>query len=177
MAIRPVFQLDERHRGSLLATIVPRFSTVAILSVGTLVITGLYSAWAQVAIVPALTTPYGLTLLGKLALFAPLLALGAINLLRIGPRLRGDGQASRRLRRTVSLEALLGLAILFTVGLLTGMEPARQVAAREGVGQERALTFEDNAEGSQIMLAIEPALTGENSVSVQLRDTLDRHRR
>ena len=174
LAARPVFALDPERRGVLLSDLIPRFSTLALLSVGTLVITGLYSAWAQVTTLPALVTPYGLTLLAKLGLFVPLLALGAINLLRLSPQLRREDRAGARLRRTVSLEALLAVAIILVVGLLTGLEPARQVAARQGIGQERTLTFEENAEGTHMRLAIEPALTGSNELRVQLHDAQGR---
>ncbi len=174
LAARPVFGMEPDERSAVLAELVPRFSTLALLSVGTLVITGLYSAWAQVGILPALRTPYGLTLLGKLALFVPLLALGAINLLRLSPKLRRESDAGAKLRRTVTLEALLGLAIILVVGLLTGLEPARQVAARQGVGQERTLTFEDSAEGTEMVLTVEPALTGANDLTVELFDAQGR---
>ena len=174
LAARPVFRLEAQQRSALLANLVPRFSTLGLLSVGTLIITGLYSAWAQVAILPALATPYGLTLLAELALFVPLLALGAINLLRLGTRLKSEERAGFRLRRTVTLEAILGLAIILVVGLLTGLEPARQVAARQGLGQERELTFEDTVEGTTISLTLEPALAGPNSFVVELQDTVGR---
>lgn len=174
LAARPLFTLRPEQRGALLAQLVSRFSTLALLSVGTLVITGLYSAWSQVAILPALVTPYGLTLLAKLALFLPLLALGAFNLLRISPQLRGKERAASTLRYTISLEALLAMAIILIVGLLTGLEPARQVAARQGIGQERSLTFEATVEGTQMTLRIEPALTGPNELRVQLRDVRGR---
>ncbi len=174
LAARPLLQLESAERGALLAEIVPRFSTLALLSVGTLIITGLYSAWAQVAILPALATPYGLTLMGKLALFALVLALGAFNLLRVSPRLQRERRAGGWLRRAVSLEAMLALAIILIVGALTRMEPARQVAARQGIGQERALSFSDTVEGAQIDLDIEPALTGMNEIRVRLQDALGR---
>lgn len=174
LAAYPLFQLEAAQRGALLAELVPRFSTLAILSVGTLIITGLYSSWAQVGVLPALLTPYGLTLLGKLALLVPLLLLGAVNLLRVSPELRSEPKAGSLLKRIVSVEALLGLAILLVVGLLTGSEPARQAAAREGIGQERTLTFEDSVEGAQIEMALEPALTGENRLTVQLQDVRGR---
>ena len=174
LAARPVFRLDPAQRGALLAELVPRFSTLALLSVGTLAITGLYNAWSQVAILPALSTPYGLTLLAKLAVFVPLLALGAINLLRLGPRLKREERAGSRLRRSVSLEAILGLAIILIVGVLTGLEPGRQVAAREGLGQERALAFEGSVEGTTISLSLEPALAGPNRFVVDLQDAVGR---
>lgn len=174
LAAYPLYRLQASARGPLLAQIIPRFSTLAMLSVGTLVITGLYSAWAQVTIPAALTTPYGLTLLAKLALFVPLLALGAFNLFRVSPRLRGEGRAASWLQRTVSVESLLALAIILIVGVLTGLEPARQVAARQGLGQERAVTHEDSVEGTQIAVTIEPSVTGNNDITVTLQDALGR---
>jgi copper transport protein len=170
LAARPVFHLPAPQRSTLLAQLVPRFSTLAILCVGTLIITGLYSTWAQVGIPAALTTPYGLTLLGKLALFLPMLALGAVNLLWLSPRLEGDADSGSRLRRTVTSEAALGLLVLLVVGLLTGLEPARQVAGRQGLGEERELTHQDTVERTDITLTVEPVLAGSNRFLVELRD-------
>jgi putative copper export protein len=66
---------------------VPRFSLLASGCVSTGLLTGAYTAWAQVLVLPALRTPYGVTLLIKLALVLPLLGLGALNLLWVRPRL------------------------------------------------------------------------------------------
>ena len=74
-------------RRAVLAALVPRFSLLASLCVSTVIITGAYNAWAQVMVLPALRTPYGMTLLVKLALVLPLLGLGALNLLWVRPRL------------------------------------------------------------------------------------------
>jgi hypothetical protein len=54
---------DERK--VLLNAAVPRFSAIAVLSVGTLAITGLYGAWIQVNVPAAVATPYGFTLVAK----------------------------------------------------------------------------------------------------------------
>ena len=171
LGARPLYrEVQANGRRQLLQEVVNRFSTLALLSVGMLVITGLYSTWAQVTTAPALATPYGLTLLGKLALFLPMLALGALNLLRHAPRLRAEASAGRWLRRAVSAEALLGLVVLLVVGLLTSLEPARQAADREGLGQRRELTFQETVERTDISLAVEPALAGENRFVITLRD-------
>ncbi len=157
----------------LLRAITPRFSAVAGLSVGLLIVTGLYGYWAQVAIPAALGTPYGLTLLAKVAMVAPLLLLGAANLIIVRPRLAGGPAAALWLRRLAAAEAALVVLVLLAVGYLTSLEPARQVALREGIGQPAALSFEGVSEGARIGLTLEPARVGPNTVTVDLRDRLD----
>src|SRR5690606_34103854 len=77
------------ERREVYASAIPRFSTLAIISVVVLTLTGLYAAWLQVGNLTALnTTDYGRTLTVKLVLIVPLLLLGAVNLLVIGPRMR-----------------------------------------------------------------------------------------
>ena len=164
--------LDPDDRGAFLSALAPRFSTLAILSVGVLVVTGIYSGWAQVTVLAATNTPYGLTLVSKLALIVPLLALGAVNLLWIRPRLAVDDSARRWLKRLVAGEVVLAVVVLAAVAMLASLEPARQVASREGVGQENKLTFRDTAEGADIVLEVEPGRVGPNRVLVSLEDRL-----
>ena len=79
--------LPPGQRRACLAGLAPRFSTVAALSVAVLIVTGIFGAWAQVTVAPALATPYGLTLVAKVVLVALLLAVGALNLLWVRPGL------------------------------------------------------------------------------------------
>jgi mono/diheme cytochrome c family protein len=143
---------------------------MAVLSVGTLTITGLYSSWVQVTTLPALATPYGLTLIVKLLLLIPLLLLGALNLLRLSPRLSKEETAAGQLRRSVTAETILATLLLAVVGLLISLEPARQVAVREGIGLAEERTYNETVEGTDITLTIEPALAGYNQVVVALAD-------
>ena len=70
--------------------------------------------------VAALGTPYGQLLAVKLALFAPLLGLAAINKYRLTPALRtGVPRAGAHLRRSIRLEVVAVLAILATTAALT----------------------------------------------------------
>jgi copper transport protein len=162
--------LAAEERRSVLAALAPRFSTLATLSVGTLIITGIYSGWAQVTVISAVATPYGFTLLAKLGLVAPLLLLGAFNLLWVRPRLAKEERAGRRLRRFVTGEAILAILVLLAVGLLTSLEPARQVASRQAAAQQSSLVFRDLVERMRITLRIEPAQAGVNKVEVSLVD-------
>ena len=77
--------LPPGQRRACLAGLVPRFSTVAAMSLAVLIVTGIFGAWAQVTVAPALATPYGVTLVAKVVLVALLLAVGALNLLWVRP--------------------------------------------------------------------------------------------
>ena len=164
--------LPPGQRRACLAGLAPRFSTVAALSVAVLMVTGIFGAWAQVTVAPALATPYGLTLVVKVVLVAFLLAVGALNLLWVRPGLAGSVDRGRWLKRLVAGEAALGIVVLASVGVLTSLEPARQVAAREGIGVSDSLTFQDTAEGAAITLEVEPGRVGPNTFTVSLEDRL-----
>ena len=164
--------LPPGQRRACLAGLAPRFSTVAALSVAVLIVTGIFGAWAQVTVAPALATPYGLTLVVKVVLVALLLAVGALNLLWVRPGLAEGTDRGRWLKRLVAGEAALGIVVLASVGVLTSLEPARQVAAREGIGMFDSLTFQDTAEGAAITLEVEPATVGPNTFTVSLEDRL-----
>lgn len=107
-----------------------RFSTVGVVSVATLASTGLLSSWLLVGtpgLLPA--TDYGRLLLGKLALFAAMLGLAAVNRLRLTPRLAGpwgaaQDQALRSLRRNAAIEIALACLIFALVGALGTLHPA-----------------------------------------------------
>jgi copper resistance protein D len=68
-------------------------------------------------------TQYGRLLLAKVALFAMMVGVAAINRLRLGPRLP-DANASRSLQRNALIEFALGLIIVAIVGALGTLPPA-----------------------------------------------------
>ena len=154
----------------VILAVLPRFSLVAGLSVVALTVTGLYSAWAQVTVLPALVVPYGQALLIKTALVGVLLVFGATNLLWLIPAIRADRKAASLLRRTVTVEAIVGVLVILAAAYLTSLEPARQVASRQGIGIPQSLTFQDTAEGATIDVDIDPGRLGPNTVTVMLAD-------
>ena len=135
--------ISESPRRHALSRLVRRFSAAAVLSVVVLIITGVYSAWAQVTEFAALDTPYGTALIAKVAVIAVLLLVAAVNLIWVRPRLRGSSTAARWLRRTVAAEVVLAVLVILAVGFLTALEPARQVASRVLALQQQELTFSD----------------------------------
>jgi putative copper resistance protein D len=110
-----------------------RFSGMGYAAVATLVVSGLVNGWFLVGSVACLfTTAYGQILLGKLTLFAAMLALAAANRFWLVPRMadtRADAARSRsawlgRLRHHVLGEQFLGLLVLLAVSVLGTMRPA-----------------------------------------------------
>jgi putative copper resistance protein D len=101
-----------------------RFSTLGLLSVGTLLATGLVNTWMLAGSLPALLeTDYGRLLLAKIALFVAMVAIASINRLRLTPGLP-QTEAVHRLDRNTRIELALGLAIIAIVSVLGLHSPA-----------------------------------------------------
>ena len=111
---------------------VPRFSTLGLTSVATLVATGLDNSWFLVGSVPALVgTDYGHLLVAKLVLLVVMVILASVNRWRLMPRLvapeaprRAKLAALSALRRNAAIETAVGILIVAIVGTLVGTAPA-----------------------------------------------------
>jgi copper resistance protein D len=107
-----------------------RFSALGMVSVATLIVTGLLNAWILVgSLVALVVTEYGRLLQMKLGLFTLMLGLAAVNRLHWTPRLApGSGpsqdHALRQLTQNSIVEAVLGLAVFVIVGALGTIHPA-----------------------------------------------------
>jgi putative copper export protein/mono/diheme cytochrome c family protein len=107
-----------------------RFSTLGLISVATLLATGIVNTIFLAGSVPALIgTTYGQLLLLKIFLFVAMVAIAAVNRLKLTPQLfvGASGPALRRLQRNAAIEAALGLSILIIVGALGTIPPALHV--------------------------------------------------
>lgn len=116
------------HQGAVTVAglAVLRFSTLGIVSVAVLVATGIVNTWYLAGSVAALTgTDYGRLLLVKVALFAVMVAIAAVNRRVLTPRLVPDHDvaALRRLRNNSLIEAAIGAVILVIVGALGTLPP------------------------------------------------------
>jgi copper transport protein len=180
--------LSDTERLATLAAVVPRFSTLALGSVQALALTGFYQTWVHVDGPTTLgDTLYGRTLLVKLLLLIPLIALAAVSRLLFLPRLRAasvDDAAgataplSRRYWRALWGEAALGVVVLAVVGLLTALPPARTVTSASASGGDNAaapattesVTIASVAGTTLVDLTIGPTGSGPAVLSVTLRD-------
>jgi copper transport protein len=124
--------------GLVWARIWRRFSVVAEVCVGVVVVSGLWLGWKSVGSPAQLwETPYGRFLLLKVALVATLVLLGAVNEFVLLPRiakLRAAGDtrsvfavAVGHFPRVVAIEAAIGIAVIAVVPFLNG-------SAREQAG-------------------------------------------
>lgn len=168
-----------------LAGIVPSFSRIALACVQILIVTGMYHTWAHVSGPAALTaTPYGLTLLVKLGLIVLTLAGAAVNLLIVKPGLLSPAtnsatSATKLFRRVATVEALLLVAILGSVAVLTSLPPASLAAASVGpatiapAAQEPeatpALSLVGRAGLTAVTLSLASADIGSNRATVALQ--------
>jgi putative copper resistance protein D len=108
-----------------------RFSTLGLVTVATLVATGLVNTWYLAGNIPALVgTPYGHLLLVKLVLFAAMLGFAAINRVKLTPRLiaatpfhTGIPDPLRQLNRNAMHETGLALIVLLVLGALVHLKP------------------------------------------------------
>ena len=108
------------------AAVLERFSSLAAVAVGGLIIAGSVLLWLLLGTIDAaVTSAYGQLVLLKLALVAGLLMLAAVNKLHLTPRIaRGDVAAAARLRRSIWAEmALAGAVLIATAAFTTVVGP------------------------------------------------------
>jgi copper transport protein len=156
-------------RWSLARTVVPRFSTLAVLSVGALAASGVISAILEVRSWSALwETTYGQLVLVKVALLLPLLALGAYNNRVSVPRLRtgSPGSAARpHFVRAVAAELALLVVVVGVTTALIAEPPAKAQAAVTAVSRDGTVGPYDYT------FVVDPARTGTNEIHVYLLDS------
>ncbi|HUQ16658.1 MAG TPA: copper resistance protein CopC [Candidatus Saccharimonadales bacterium] len=145
----------------VLSRTVRRFSLLALVSVGLLVVTGTLQAFSRLVIVQDLVeTPYGIALLVKIVLLGATLAFGAFHLLRAGPR--GDRRAL--IRGTAAEIGLLAIVIA-AAGVLTAVPPP---------AQNSGAAFDEtrHVAGLRLELVLPTALPGRNRYVLRVHQGL-----
>jgi copper resistance protein D len=111
--------LAARPAEAVRADALHRFSTVGIIAVGIILVTGVVNAGLIAGSpIPSLSTAWGRTLAVKLVLVAAMLAAALANRLVLMP-----GARYAAIRRLVVLEQALGLAVLAAASLLGTLPP------------------------------------------------------
>lgn len=107
------------------ATVVRRFSGVALVAVLVLVGAGVWLAWQYVGAWAALAgTAYGVMVLSKVLLLAAILGLAAVNFRAVR---RASAGRNVRLLRFAEVELGLGITVMFAAASLTSLPPAIDV--------------------------------------------------
>jgi putative copper export protein len=131
--------LDEHGRLRVLHRIISLFTRLAIVSTVVITLTGIYNSWMHVDRIGELwSTPYGETLLVKVLLVIPMIALGGLNTFILHPRASRllekeesaldvqSGKMRRSFYRSVIIEAALGVFVLLAAAILVFLQPARE---------------------------------------------------
>jgi putative copper resistance protein D len=121
-----VARRDQTRAGmSFAREVTQNFSAMGIATVIVVFATGMANAWILVGSLHALTvTGYGRLLMLKMALFAVMLLIAAVNRFWLTPRLGQSSGSDRWLARNSMIEIALALVIFAIVGVLGTLHPA-----------------------------------------------------
>jgi copper transport protein len=161
--------LSDEDRWPLAAATVPRFSTMAVVSVAVLVVAGTVNGYLQVRAWRGLwDTDYGVLLLVKLGLVIPLLALGAYNNRYAVPRLRAQIASAierRRFMRFAGAELVIMGAIVGVTAGLVNAPPARTEVAMHG-------PYEQEVRLGPLVshVTVTPAMPGANEIHLEFEE-------
>ena len=122
---------DETGEGArALGATVWRFSVTAMIATALLITAGVLQAFDRLVLIDDLyETPYGIALAVKIILVLVALAIGAVNLLRWGPRLRAGIRARTALVRDTVAETAIFIVIIVAASFLTAFAPPAQPSA------------------------------------------------
>lgn len=121
LTLRPQLLTSETPPGMRMC--VPRFSALALVSIGLIGLTGVYAAWVQTGALVTFETEYGRTLILKSVLAAAAIGLGGLNYLdggRMLSRLAG-------FRPRLMFEVTAAAAVLVVTAVLATTPPTEDV--------------------------------------------------
>lgn len=132
LLLRKLRRISERANGLTIAALARRFSALSLGSVALLAATGFINSWFLVgSFANLIEQSYGRWLLAKIILFCFVVALGAVNLLRLKPRLlienvqaHNSEATAAQLQFNVQTELALGTVIIIIVAILGILPPA-----------------------------------------------------
>ena len=164
-------ELEPGDRSRLLAAALSRFSAVALIAVGAILLTGLIQAYVYVRhLGDLLSTGYGRAVLAKFLLLMVLIGIGAYNRRRSVPRLNriaaggeAPGRAGLLLRRALRAEVALLLVVIGVTAALASYAPP--VTAQGGPFSTETLVGP-----VQLEMSVEPATVGANEIHIYLFD-------
>jgi len=154
-----------------------RFSTLGIVSVATILFTGIINTWYLAGSIPALVgTDYGRLLLIKIALFVGMVGIAAVNRLHLTPKLIQNADvtaaqdARRQLSRNATVEATMSAAIIAIVAVLGTLPPASHAHHHVATGAIPADAAFQHIHGESGMadVLIEPGRVGTANAIIHL---------
>jgi copper transport protein len=144
---------------------VTRFSALAASVLAALVLAGSVLAWQLVGSWHGLVeSGYGQVLLSKIALVTAAVGVATYNRFRLVPH-----AAAQRgvLTRTVSVEALLLVAVVLVTGFLVQKNPPAGVGG-DGPPAATPVSGQTDLGGLQATVSLDPAAVGSNTVTIEI---------
>jgi len=169
--------LKEESREKMSLALIPRFSIAFIISIGIVIITGPLLMWFLESDVGLITeSVYGQLIILKIAIASVMVALGGFFQFRVQKTAEKNFQSGkidvhRKLKRSLKVDAALGVILLGVVALLTnGTLPEgefQDASAQEIIYGFKTIEFTENA---KFEIQITPFSSGVNTILVQVND-------
>ncbi|MDC0154437.1 CopD family protein [Nitrosopumilus sp.] len=170
-------KLKEESREKMSLALIPRFSIAFIISIGIVIITGPLLMWFLESDVGLITeSVYGQLIILKITIASVMVALGGFFQFRVQRTAEKNFQTGKinvhkKLRRSLKVDAALGVVLLGVVALLTnGTLPEgefRDASAQEIIYGFKTIEFTENA---KFEIQITPFSSGINTILVQVSD-------
>ena len=170
-------KLKEESREKMSLALIPRFSIAFIISIGIVIITGPLLMWFLESDVGLITeSVYGQLIILKIAIASMMVALGGFFQFRVQKTAEKNFQSGKinvhgKLKRSLKVDAALGVILLGVVALLTnGTLPEgefQDASAQEIIYGFKTIEFTDNA---KFEIQITPFSSGVNTILVQVSD-------
>ena len=170
-------KLKETNKEKMSLALIPRFSIAFIISIGIVIITGPLLMWFLESDVGLITeSVYGQLIMLKIAIAGIMIGLGGFfqfRVQRIAEKNFHSGKINvhKKLKRSLKVDAALGVVLLGVVALLTnGTLPEgefQNVNAQEIVYGFKTIEFTDNA---KFEIQISPFSSGINTILVKVSD-------
>ena len=190
LAMRPALMVD--GPSPAMRSVVPRFSALAVASIGLVALSGVYQAYAQTGVLLDTSTEYGRTLLMKSAFAVGALTLGGLNYLDGGRMMAWLGGFRSRITFEVGLATVVlvltaALAITPPVDEPTGVtiEPIpdafgvvapgmgmQVIPGRPGVNRIVVTTTDALAESSTLELGLDDLDAGTTTLAALVLESM-----
>ncbi len=175
----PTFsKLKDANREKMSLVLIPRFSIAFIISVGIVIITGPTLMWFLESDVGLITeSVFGQLIIAKIIIASIMVGLGGFFQFKVQKNAEknfasGKISVHKKLKRSLKVDAALGIILLGVVALLTnGTLPAgeiQKVDAQEFVYGFKTIEFTENA---KFDINISPFSSGTNTITVKASDT------
>lgn len=176
--------LRPEYREKISLLMMPRFSIIAIISVGIIIISGPILMWFLESDVDLIVgSLYGQLIIAKIMIAAMMVGIGAYNQIIVQQKAEDNLDSNteihvhKKLKHSLKIEAVLGVVLLGVVALLVnGTLPAGEVQAYEPSNTimsdtRYGLSTTEFSESTQFFVDIYPFTSGSNTIKIKVTDS------